>query len=173
MRTVPHTCPWDFGNIDVIVAAGSDSDFPECMSYAAGLLKDTLGLNTVSVVCSAHRTPERVPYLIQLAEAAEVKVIIAAAGGAAHLPGMLAAHTFTIPIIGVPVQSKALGGVDSLLSIVQMPPGVPVATMAIGKPGAINAAVYAATLIGMSNATVREAVVRYREGVASGVPMHP
>jgi len=129
------------------VIMGSQSDW-ETMKHACSVLEE-LKIPYEKKVVSAHRTPD---YMFEYAETAEgrgVKVIIAGAGGAAHLPGMVAAKT-TLPVIGVPVQSKSLNGLDSLLSIVQMPGGVPVATVAIGKAGAINAGLLAASILGIS-----------------------
>ena len=120
---------------------GSNSDWPT-MKHAAEVL-DALGVAHEALIVSAHRTPERLVAFATGAKAAGVKVIVAGAGGAAHLPGMIAAMT-TLPVFGVPIESHALKGQDSLLSIVQMPGGVPVGTLAIGKPGAINAGLLAA-----------------------------
>src|SRR5450755_231153 len=118
------------------VIMGSKSDW-DTMSHASHLL-DSLGVAHESKIVSAHRTPELLAEYASTAEERGIEVIIAGAGGAAHLPGMAAAYT-VLPVLGVPVESKALQGIDSLLSIVQMPAGVPVGTLAIGKPGAINA----------------------------------
>src|SRR4249919_3792792 len=124
---------------------GSKSDWPETMSHAAATL-EALGVPFETRVVSAHRTPDLLFEYAESAESRGIEVIIAGAGGAAHLPGMTAAKT-TIPVLGVPVESKALQGIDSLLSIVQMPAGVPVGTLAIGKPGAINAGLLAAAIV--------------------------
>lgn len=126
------------------VIMGSTSDW-ETMKHACGIL-DELGIPFEKKVVSAHRTPELMFEYAETARERGLKVIIAGAGGAAHLPGMVAAKT-TLPVIGVPVQSKALNGLDSLLSIVQMPGGVPVATVAIGKAGAVNAGLLAAQIL--------------------------
>ncbi|WP_096187001.1 5-(carboxyamino)imidazole ribonucleotide mutase [Evansella halocellulosilytica] len=142
------------------VIMGSTSDW-ETMKHTAETLED-IGVQYEKKVVSAHRTPD---YMFEYAEAAQSRglhVIIAGAGGAAHLPGMVAAKT-TLPIIGVPVQSKALDGMDSLLSIVQMPAGVPVATVAIGKAGAINAALLAAQQLAVHDETIRAALENRRE----------
>jgi 5-(carboxyamino)imidazole ribonucleotide mutase len=144
----------------VAVIMGSDSDWPS-MQHAVQVLKD-FGIAYECKVVSAHRTPD---YLVQFAsEAASrgLQIIIAGAGGAAHLPGMVAAHTI-LPVIGVPIKSSTLFGVDSLLSIVQMPGGVPVATMAIGNAGAKNAGLMAARIIGLHDAKVATQVARYHE----------
>ena len=138
---------------------GSSSDW-ETMQHAAAILAQ-LGVPFEKRIVSAHRTPR---LMVQYAEAAErrgIKLIIAGAGGAAHLPGMVAALT-TLPVLGVPVESKALHGLDSLLSIAQMPAGVPVATFAIGKPGAINAALFAASLLAQGDAGTRRAWRNFR-----------
>ncbi len=138
---------------------GSTSDW-ETMQHAAAQL-DALGVPFEKRVISAHRTPK---FMVSYAEGAEqrgLKVLIAGAGGAAHLPGMTASMT-TLPVLGVPVESKALKGLDSLLSIVQMPGGVPVATFAVGKPGAINAALFAAALLAQSDAKTRKAWAGFR-----------
>ncbi|MBO9131277.1 5-(carboxyamino)imidazole ribonucleotide mutase [Bacillus sp. 165] len=142
------------------VIMGSTSDW-ETMKHACDVLEE-LGISYEKKVVSAHRTPD---YMFEYAETARergIKVIIAGAGGAAHLPGMVAAKT-TLPVIGVPVQSKALNGLDSLLSIVQMPGGVPVATVAIGKAGATNAALLAAEVLGAFDANVAAALEKRRE----------
>ena len=144
----------------VAVIMGSRSDW-ETMQHAAETLAE-LGIAHEKHIVSAHRTPEWMAEFARAAENRGLEVIIAGAGGAAHLPGMTAAHT-TLPVLGVPVQSQALGGLDSLLSIVQMPGGVPVATFAIGKAGAINAAIFAAEILALRDPSVREALRRFRE----------
>ena len=116
-------------------------------------------------VVSAHRTPELMIEYARTAEARGLELIIAGAGGAAHLPGMTASETL-LPVVGVPVQSRALDGMDSLLSIVQMPAGIPVATMAIGKPGAINAALYAAAVLARTRPELRKRLAEYRDAQA-------
>lgn len=135
----------------VAIIMGSQSDWPT-MKHAADIL-DVLGVAYESKIVSAHRTPERMYEFAKGAKTAGFKVIIAGAGGAAHLPGMTAALT-TLPVFGVPVESKALSGQDSLLSIVQMPGGIPVGTLAIGKPGAINAALLAARVLALQDETL-------------------
>jgi 5-(carboxyamino)imidazole ribonucleotide mutase len=142
------------------VVMGSHSDW-ETMRHAS-LVLERLGVGHECQVVSAHRTPD---LLFQYAEGAAgrgLRVIIAGAGGAAHLPGMLASKT-SVPVLGVPVESAALHGMDSLLSMVQMPGGVPVATFAIGKAGAINAALFAGAVVGQVDAQVRGAVERFRQ----------
>ena len=149
---------------------GSRSDW-EALAGAAEML-DRLGIPHEARVISAHRTPELMFEYAAGAEARGLEVIIAAAGGAAHLPGMTAART-TLPVLGVPVESKALHGLDSLLSIVQMPAGVPVGTLAIGTPGAVNAALLAAAIVGNRHPEVREALKRHRKELAAAVLAEP
>lgn len=138
---------------------GSTSDW-ETMQHAAATLQK-LGVPFERDVVSAHRTPDKMADYAKGAEARGLRVIIAGAGGAAHLPGMTAAFT-ALPVLGVPVESHSLKGQDSLLSIVQMPGGVPVATFAIGKPGAINAALFAAAILAGTDATIRAALHAFR-----------
>lgn len=142
------------------IIMGSRSDW-ETMCFAAETL-ERLGIPHEIEVVSAHRTPDKLFHYAETAEAKGLEVIIAGAGGAAHLPGMTAAKT-TIPVFGVPVQSKTLNGLDSLLSIVQMPAGIPVGTMAIGKAGAINAALLAAAIISNKHSQYRQALNNYRQ----------
>ncbi len=142
------------------IIMGSKSDW-ETMANAAQTL-DTLGIPYEVRVVSAHRTPDLLFDYAASAEARGLEIIIAGAGGAAHLPGMTAAKT-ALPVLGVPVESKALKGIDSLLSIVQMPAGIPVGTLAIGRAGAINAALLAAAMIGIKYPEIREAVKLYRQ----------
>ena len=141
------------------IIMGSTSDW-ETMQHAAATL-EALGVPFEKRVVSAHRTPKLMVDYAESAERRGLKLIIAGAGGAAHLPGMVASLT-TLPVLGVPVESKALKGLDSLLSIAQMPGGVPVATFAIGKAGAINAALFAASLLAQSDAKTRRAWHRFR-----------
>ncbi len=138
---------------------GSSSDW-ETMQHAAATL-DALGVSYEKRVVSAHRTPKLMVSYAESAEKRGLKLIIAGAGGAAHLPGMVASLT-TLPVLGVPVESKALKGLDSLLSIAQMPGGVPVASFAIGKAGAINAALFAASLLAQSDQKTRREWQRFR-----------
>lgn len=145
---------------------GSKSDW-ETLRHAAETL-DELGIAHEVRVVSAHRTPDQMFEYAASAESRGLEAIIAGAGGAAHLPGMVAAKTL-IPVLGVPVQSKALNGLDSLLSIVQMPAGIPVATLAIGKAGATNAALLAAALLGAKHPSIREALRRYRQNCTERV----
>ena len=148
------------------VIMGSKSDW-ETMQAAAELLAE-FGVPYEARVVSAHRTPEWMVEYAAQAEGRGLQVIIAGAGGAAHLPGMVAGHTL-LPVIGVPVQSRALNGLDSLLSIVQMPAGVPVATMAIGKAGAANAALLAIAILGLTRPPLRQALTAWRRARADQV----
>ena len=152
------------------IIMGSKSDW-ETLSHAAATL-DTLGVPHEVRVVSAHRTPDLLFEYAASAEQRGLEVLIAGAGGAAHLPGMTASKT-VLPVLGVPVESKALHGVDSLVSIVQMPAGVPVGTLAIGRAGAVNAALLAASILGVKHAQFREAVRRYRESQTQAVLAHP
>jgi 5-(carboxyamino)imidazole ribonucleotide mutase len=138
---------------------GSRSDWDVMRNVAETL--DQLGVPYEANVVSAHRTPDRMADYAKQAEARGVEVIIAGAGGAAHLPGMVAAYT-VLPVLGVPVQSKTLNGIDSLLSIVQMPAGVPVGTLAIGRAGAVNAALLAAAIVSASRPALRDALRQFR-----------
>ncbi|MEZ4257297.1 MAG: 5-(carboxyamino)imidazole ribonucleotide mutase [Polyangiales bacterium] len=148
------------------VVMGSRSDW-ETMRGASEIL-DELGVPHEVKIVSAHRTPDLLAEYAKGAHARGLKVIVAGAGGAAHLPGMLAAHTW-LPVLGVPVQSKALRGLDSLLSIAQMPAGIPVGTLAIGEAGAKNAALLAASVLALEDETVRRAVEAYRAKQTSNV----
>ena len=152
------------------VIMGSRSDW-ETMKHAAGTLEE-LGIPFETRVASAHRTPDALAEYASTAEARGLKVIIAGAGGAAHAAGMTAAKTH-IPVLGVPMESKALSGMDSLLSIVQMPAGIPVGTLAIGKAGAINAALLAAAILALSDEGVRERLLKFRDAQTSNVLAHP
>ena len=148
------------------VIMGSISDW-ETMKHACDIL-DELSVSYEKEVVSAHRTPEDMVAYAKDAEKRGIEVIIAGAGGAAHLPGMVVSLT-TLPVIGIPIQTKALGGMDSLLSIVQMPGGIPTATMAIGKAGATNAGLFAGKIIGLQNATVKEKLIDYDKGLKEKV----
>ena len=156
MRAVPT----DPNKPLVAVIMGSQSDW-DTMRHAHERL-DEFGVPHECKVVSAHRTPDLMATFAKEAEARGVEVIIAGAGGAAHLPGMTAAHTI-LPVLGVPVQSAALSGQDSLLSIVQMPAGVPVGTLAIGKPGAVNAALFVAQMIATTDAELRARLQQRRD----------
>ena len=152
--------------MDVLILMGSDSDAGVMQSAVETL--DGFGISCEMTVASAHRSPARVTRLVEEAPGRGVKVFIAAAGAAAHLAGVVAAHT-TLPVIGVPIATSDLKGLDALLSTVQMPPGVPVATVAIGKPGAINAAVLAAQILAVADPKVAEALKDYRKRLAEKV----
>ncbi len=148
------------------VIMGSKSDW-ETMRHASETL-DALGVPHECVVVSAHRTPDWLFEYVEKAEGRGLEVIIAGAGGAAHLPGMAASKT-VLPVLGVPVESRVLKGLDSLLSIAQMPGGVPVGTLAIGKSGAINAGLLAAGILGVSRVEIRERLRRFRKKQTAGV----
>jgi phosphoribosylaminoimidazole carboxylase PurE protein len=152
--------------IDVLILMGSDSDAP-IMAAARDALTE-LGLRSEMTVASAHRSPARVLQLVEEAPSRGVKVFIAGAGAAAHLAGVVAAHT-TLPVIGVPIDSSALKGLDALLSTAQMPPGVPVATVSIGQPGATNAGVLAAQIIALSDLRVAAKLQDYKRTLAEKV----
>lgn len=148
------------------VVMGSDSDWPTMQAAAEALA--SMGVPYEARVVSAHRTPEEMVAYAQEAEGRGLEVIIAGAGGAAHLPGMIASMT-VLPVLGVPIQSKALSGLDSLLSIVQMPGGVPVGTLAIGNAGAKNAGLLAVRILGAKRPELREKLHAYRQGEADRV----
>jgi 5-(carboxyamino)imidazole ribonucleotide mutase len=152
------------------IIMGSRSDW-ETMRHTAETL-DALGIAHEAKVVSAHRTPDRLYHYARSARERGLKVIIAGAGGAAHLPGMTAAMT-PLPVLGVPVQSKALDGMDSLLSIVQMPAGVPVGTLAIGRAGAVNAALLAAAILATGDEALAERLVSWRLAQTEGVGEDP
>lgn len=152
--------------VQVGVIMGSISDW-ETMEHAC-LVLDELGITYEKEVVSAHRTPDDMFDYAKSARKRGLQVIIAGAGGAAHLPGMVASQT-TLPVIGVPVKTSALGGMDSLLSIVQMPGGVPTATMAIGKAGATNAGLFAAQIIGVTDENMAEKLTHNRKGLIQKV----
>jgi 5-(carboxyamino)imidazole ribonucleotide mutase len=154
----------------VVIIMGSTSDW-ETMEHASKTLQD-LGVPHETRVVSAHRTPDLLFQYASSAEQSGIEVIIAGAGGAAHLPGMSASKT-VLPVLGVPVESKALKGLDSLLSIAQMPGGIPVGTLAIGKAGAINAALLAAAILGNKHPEIREALRKFRESQTAKVLATP
>jgi 5-(carboxyamino)imidazole ribonucleotide mutase len=147
------------GRAPVAIIMGSQSDWPTMK--AAALMLDLLGVGYETKVVSAHRTPERLYSFAKGAKAAGLKLIIAGAGGAAHLPGMAASMT-ELPVLGVPIESKALKGLDSLLSIAQMPGGIPVATLAIGEAGAKNAGLLAAAILALSDEALAERLAAFR-----------
>ena len=152
------------------IIMGSQSDW-ETMQHAAQAL-DRLGIAYETRIVSAHRTPDRLYEYARTAQARGLKVIIAGAGGAAHLPGMAAALT-ALPVLGVPVESRVLRGVDSLLSIVQMPAGIPVATFAIGQAGATNAALFAAAILGLGDSAAAAALETWRREQTGAVAERP
>jgi 5-(carboxyamino)imidazole ribonucleotide mutase len=152
------------------IVMGSQSDWPT-MKKAAEVL-DELGIGHEAIVASAHRTPERLAAWVGPARERGMKVIIAGAGGAAHLPGVVAAHT-TLPVLGVPIESKSLKGLDSLLSIVQMPGGIPVGTLGIGEAGAKNAGLLAAAILSVEDADAKKALDEFRARQAAKVPEKP
>lgn len=152
------------------IIMGSQSDW-ETMKNASETL-EVLGVRFETKIVSAHRTPQRLYEYAETAKSRGLQVIIAGAGGAAHLPGMAAAMT-TLPVFGVPIESKSLKGMDSLLSIAQMPGGIPVGTLAIGKPGAINAALLAAAVVALQDGPVAAALDAWREKQTNAVALEP
>lgn len=157
-------------NHKVSIVMGSKSDYAT-MKNCEKILK-LLKINFETKIVSAHRTPDRMFKFAKSAENNNVSVIVAGAGGSAHLPGMIAALT-TIPVIGVPVESRKLKGLDSLLSIAQMPKGIPVGTVAIGEDGAINAGLYAASIIALSNKEIKKNLKNYRNKQSKAVKQKP
>ena len=156
--------------VKIGVIMGSQSDW-ETMRHAAETL-EKLGISHEVRIVSAHRTPDRLVEYARSAEERGLAAIIAGAGGAAHLPGMTASMTI-LPVFGVPIESKALGGMDSLLSIVQMPAGIPVGTLAIGRAGAVNAALLAASVVALSDAAVRKALRAWRQAQTAAIDDAP
>ena len=154
----------------VAVVMGSKSDW-ETMKNAEKVLNE-LNINNECKIISAHRTPNRMNLFAKKAQEKGFKVIIAGAGGAAHLPGMIASHT-NIPVIGVPINSTSLDGLDSLLSIVQMPKGIPVASMSIGNSGAINAAVFAAEVLSLEDKKIAKSLLHWKKLLSKNVPLSP
>jgi 5-(carboxyamino)imidazole ribonucleotide mutase len=154
--------------VGIIMGSGSDW---QTMQHAAATL-DRLGISHEARIVSAHRTPDRLYDYARTARARGLRVIIAGAGGAAHLPGMTAALT-SLPVLGVPIESRVLKGVDSLLSIVQMPAGIPVATFAIGEAGAVNAALFAAAILGFSDAAAAARLDSWRQTQTEQVAERP
>ena len=157
-------------NFLVGIIMGSQSDW-EVMKEAKDQL-DEFSISNEQLIISAHRTPNRIVEYAKNVLENDVKVIIAGAGGAAHLPGMMASHTH-IPIIGVPIESTSLNGIDSLLSIVQMPKGIPVATVSIGKTGAKNAAILAAEILSIQNEQIRNKLISWKISMTNDVPYKP
>ena len=156
--------------VDVGIIMGSQSDWPT-MKHAAGVL-DELGVSFEARIVSAHRTPDRLWAYGKEAAGRGLKVIIAGAGGAAHLPGMMASKT-RVPVVGVPIETRALKGVDSLYSIVQMPRGFPVATMAIGQAGAVNAGLIAAGILAVSDDALAARLDAWRAALSASIPEEP
>ena len=156
--------------VDVAVIMGSQSDFPT-MNNSISILKE-LNITHKVMIISAHRTPDRLYTFAKSAEDNGFKVIIAGAGGAAHLPGLVASLTH-IPVIGVPIKSSNLNGIDSLLSIVQMPKGIPVATMSIGSSGAYNAAIIAASILSLENDIIKDNLRTERKNLSDSVKLIP
>jgi 5-(carboxyamino)imidazole ribonucleotide mutase len=154
----------------VAIVMGSQSDWVILKETADTL--DALGIAHESLIVSAHRTPDRLVTFAKGAREAGYQVIIAGAGGAAHLPGMVASLT-PVPVLGVPIETKALGGQDSLYSIVQMPAGIPVGTLAIGRPGAINAALLAAAILALNDKKIATALDRWRTKQSAAVSKRP
>ena len=154
----------------IAICMGSQSDWPT-MKEAADIL-DSLDVPCDIRIISAHRTPDRLAEFAHTAEAQGFEIIIAGAGGAAHLPGMIAAQTH-LPVLGVPLQSKALNGVDSLYAIVQMPTGIPVATFAIGTPGAKNAALMAVQILSLQDAALKKRLLDWRRAQTDAVAERP
>ena len=157
-------------NLKVAIVMGSQSDF-KVMKLSVKILKK-IGIRFETKIISAHRTPERMYKFAQNASKNDIGVIIAGAGGSAHLPGMISAIT-SIPVLGVPIESKKLKGLDSLLSIAQMPKGIPVGTLAIGEDGAINAALLAAAIIANSNPAVKRKLNNWRSSQTRSVKKNP
>lgn len=154
----------------VAIIMGSKSDW--VILEAAKKVLDDLGISSEVKIVSAHRTPERLYEFCKEVENSQVNVVIAGAGGAAHLPGMVASMTI-LPVLGVPVPSKTLAGMDSLLSIVQMPGGIPVGTLAIGEPGAKNAALLAASILALEDPKLRKRLQAFRKAQTESVPESP
>ena len=154
----------------ISVIMGSKSDWPT-MKHAAMILEDFKIPHEVKIV-SAHRTPKRMSSFANSAEKRGIKIIISGAGGAAHLPGMTASHT-NIPVLGVPIKSKQLDGIDSILSIAQMPKGIPVGTLAIGEAGAANAALLAISILGLSNKAINAKYSKWRLNQTKRVSLKP
>ena len=156
--------------LQVSVVMGSQSDY-KTMKFTADILKK-MGIKFETKIISAHRTPKRMYDFAQSAEKRNIGVIVAGAGGSAHLPGMISAIT-SIPVLGIPIESKKLKGLDSLLSIAQMPKGIPVGTLAIGKDGAINAGLLAASIIANNDSSVKKKLKKWRLSQTKAVKKNP
>lgn len=159
------------GQKDVLVVMGSKSDWPT-MKLACDIF-DKFEVTYDALIVSAHRTPERLARVAKSAHDDGFKVIIAGAGGAAHLPGMMASFSRVLPVLGVPVKSSTMSGLDSLYSIVQMPAEVPVGTLAIGEAGAKNAAYLAIQILGLSNRELQKAYADHRDDLTDSIPVRP
>ena len=157
-------------SLQVSVVMGSQSDY-KTMKFTVNILKK-MGIKFETKIISAHRTPKRMYDFAQSAEKRNIGVIVAGAGGSAHLPGMISAIT-SIPVLGIPIESKKLKGLDSLLSIAQMPKGIPVGTLAIGKDGAINAGLLAASIIGNNDSGVKKKLKKWRLSQTRAVKKNP
>ena len=157
-------------DVRISIVMGSQSDWPT-MKSAAAVCRE-LGISIETLIVSAHRTPDRLFAFAKSASGRGIQVIIAGAGGAAHLPGMVASMT-VLPVLGVPVKSSALNGQDSLLSIVQMPAGIPVGTLAIGTPGATNAGLLAAQILALNDADLSQRLSDWRKARTDGVALEP
>ena len=157
-------------SLQVSVVMGSQSDY-KTMKFTVNILKK-MGIKFETKIISAHRTPKRMYDFAQSAEKRNIGVIVAGAGGSAHLPGMISAIT-SIPVLGIPIESKKLKGLDSLLSIAQMPKGIPVGTLAIGKDGAINAGLLAASIIGNNDSGVKKKLKKWRLSQTKAVKKNP
>jgi len=155
---------------EISIIMGSQSDWP--IMCEASTILDELGITHEKKIISAHRTPNRMSNFAKSASSNGIKVIIAGAGGAAHLPGMVASYT-QIPVLGVPIETKALKGIDSLYSIVQMPAGTPVATFAIGIAGAKNAALFAAQILSLKNKNIFDALCKWKQVQSEKVALYP
>ncbi|MDG1667082.1 MAG: 5-(carboxyamino)imidazole ribonucleotide mutase [Hellea sp.] len=156
--------------VPIAIIMGSNSDWPT-MKHSADVL-DELGIKYTTKIISAHRTPDRLVNFAKNAKSDGYKVIIAGAGGAAHLPGMVASMTH-LPVLGVPIESKALSGMDSLLSIAQMPGGIPVGTLAIGKAGAKNAGILSASILSVSDKEIEQSLISWRKVQSNSVKEFP
>ena len=157
-------------NLKALIAMGSQSDY-RVMKLAEKILKK-MGIRSETKIISAHRTPKRMYEFALSAEKNDIGVIIAGAGGSAHLPGMISALT-SVPVLGVPIESKKLKGLDSLLSIAQMPKGIPVGTLAIGKDGAINAGLLAVAILANTNSSIKKKLIKWRSSQTKSVRKNP
>ncbi len=157
-------------SVDVSIVMGSQSDW-DTMQFSADIL-ELFKINCEAKIVSAHRTPDRLYRYSKTAEKKNIKIIIAGAGGAAHLPGMISSIS-NLPVLGVPIESRFMNGLDSLLSIVQMPYGIPTATFAVGKPGAKNAALFAVNLLAMNNKNLFNKLLSWRKKQTNSIKLKP